>query len=202
MAAAHSFSFACRQDKNFRSGLRPGNDAFAANRRRVSGSTRHGTKVHYHRPVGTLGLPLLKTSRATRASWAAFMTSTIEPAAESICLLDDDPAVLKSISRLLACDGFAVRAFSEPKNFLAYLQEHCVRLVILDIWMEGMDGLEIQTKVSEISAQTRVIIITGDVDPVTKNAALNAGAIAFFMKPFDDEEFLTAVRNAIANPAP
>lgn len=127
------------------------------------------------------------------------MTSTIEPAAESICLLDDDPGVLKSISRLLACEGFAVRPFSEPKNFLAYLQEHhSVRLVILDIWMEEMDGLEIQTEVSKISAKTRVIIITGDIDPVTKNAALNAGAIAFFIKPFDDEEFLTAVRSAIA----
>jgi FixJ family two-component response regulator len=56
-----------------------------------------------------------------------------------------------------------------------------------------MDGLEIQTKVSKISAQTRVIIITGRVDPVTKNAALNAGAVAFFIKPFDDEEFLTTV---------
>jgi DNA-binding NtrC family response regulator len=130
------------------------------------------------------------------------MTSTIEPAAEAICLLDDDPAVLKSISRLLACEGFAVRPFSEPKNFLIYLQEHFVQLVILDIWMEEMDGLEIQTEVSKISAKTRVIIITGDIDPVTKNAALNAGAIAFFIKPFDDEEFLTAVRNAIAKPSP
>jgi two-component system response regulator FixJ len=125
------------------------------------------------------------------------MTSTIEPAAESIYLLDDDPAVLKSISRLLACEGFAVRAFSEPRNFLAYLQEHSVPLVILDIWMEEMDGLEIQNRVSKISARTRVIIITGRVDPVTKNAALDAGAIAFFIKPFDDEEFLTAVRNAL-----
>jgi FixJ family two-component response regulator len=127
------------------------------------------------------------------------MTSIIQPAAESICLLDDDPSVLKSISRLLACEGFAVRPFSEPKNFLAYLQEHhSVRLVILDIWMEEMDGLEIQTEVSKISAQTRVIIITGRVDPVARNSALNAGAIAFFIKPFDDEEFLTAVRSAIA----
>jgi FixJ family two-component response regulator len=130
------------------------------------------------------------------------MTSTIEPAAESICLLDDDPSVLKSISRLLACDGFGVRAFSEPKNFLAYLQEHSVPLVILDIWMEEMDGLEIQSKILEISAQTRVIIITGRVDPVARNSALKAGAVAFFIKPFDDEEFLFAVRNAFAKPSP
>jgi FixJ family two-component response regulator len=68
------------------------------------------------------------------------VNSTIEPAAESICLLDDDPAVLKSISRLLACEGFVVRAFSEPKNFLACLEEHSVPLVILDIWMEEWMG--------------------------------------------------------------
>lgn len=130
------------------------------------------------------------------------MISTIEPAAESICLLDDNRSVLKSITRLLACDGFAVRAFSEPENFLAYLQDHFVSLVILDVWMEKMDGLEIQTKLLQVSPQTRVIIITGSVDPATKNAALNAGAIAFFIKPFDDEEFLSAVRNALAKPSP
>jgi FixJ family two-component response regulator len=131
------------------------------------------------------------------------MTNTIKPAAESICLLDDDPAVRKSISRLLACEGFAVRSFSEPKNFLAHLQEHhSVRLAILDVWMEEMNGLEIQTEVSNISAQTRVIIITADANPVTKNTALNAGAIAFFIKPFDDEEFLTAVCSAIPQGTP
>ena len=131
------------------------------------------------------------------------MTSTIEPATEAICLLDDDPAVLKSITRLLACEGFAVRPFSEPKNFLAHIQEHhSVRLAILDVWMEGMNGLEIQAEVSNISAQTRVIIITADANPVTKNTALSAGAIAFFIKPFDDEEFLTAVRSAIPRRTP
>ena len=131
------------------------------------------------------------------------MTSTIEPATEAICLLDDDPAVLKSITRLLACEGFAVRPFSEPKNFLAHIQEHhSVRLAILDVWMEEMNGLEIQAEVSNISAQTRVIIITADANPVTKNTALSAGAIAFFIKPFDDEEFLTAVRSAIPRRTP
>jgi len=127
----------------------------------------------------------------------------MEPATEAICLLDDDPAVLKSITRLLACEGFAVRPFSEPKNFLAHIQEHhSVRLAILDVWMKEMNGLEIQAEVSNISAQTRVIIITADANPVTKNTALSAGAIAFFIKPFDDEEFLTAVRSAIPRRTP
>ena len=131
------------------------------------------------------------------------MTSTIKPAAESICLLDDDPAVLKSISRLLTCEGFAVRPFSEPRNFLTHLREHhSVRLAILDVWMEDMNGLKIQTEISNISAQTRVIVITADANPVTKNTALNAGAIAFFIKPFDDEQFLTAVRSAIPRGTP
>ena len=58
--------------------------------------------------------------------------------------------------------------------------------MILDIWMKEMDGLEIQSEVSKISAKTRVIIITGDINPVTKNAALSAGAIAFFIKHLPD----------------
>ena len=48
------------------------------------------------------------------------------------------------------------------------------------------------------SRSTRVIIITGRVDHAAKHAALDAGAIAFFIKPFDDKEFLAAVRSALS----
>lgn len=125
------------------------------------------------------------------------MTSSTDPSAEPICLLDDDPAVLKSIQRLLACDGFAVRTFSRSNSFLDYASEHPVKLAIVDIWVEEMNGLELQTKLSTFSPRTRVIIMTGSVDPATKEAALKGGATAFFTKPFDDAEFLAAVRNVI-----
>jgi FixJ family two-component response regulator len=119
-------------------------------------------------------------------------------ATESVCLVDDDAAVLKSIGRLLASDGFSVRPFDKPKSFLAYLRTNPVPLVVLDIWMGEMNGLDVQAQVSALSPSTHVIIVTGREDPKVKQTALRAGAVAFFSKPFDDVQFLGAVRGALA----
>ena len=129
---------------------------------------------------------------------AICMTSSEKSDREVVCLVDDDPSVLKSIARLLASDGFSVRAFNKPKEFLTYVQAHAVPLVVLDIWMEEMSGLEVQAQLSALSPQTRVIIITGREDQTAKLAALQLGVIAFFTKPFDDDQFLNAVRGALA----
>jgi FixJ family two-component response regulator len=126
------------------------------------------------------------------------MTSSEKSDTEIVCLVDDDLSVLKSIERLLASDGFSVRAFNKPKEFLTHVQAHAVPLVVLDIWMEEMSGLEVQAQLSALSPQTRVIIITGREDQTAKLAALQLGVIAFFTKPFDDDQFLNAVRGALA----
>jgi FixJ family two-component response regulator len=129
---------------------------------------------------------------------AICMTSSEKSDTEVVCLVDDDLSVLKSIERLLASDGFSVRAFNKPKEFLTYVQAHAVPLVVLDIWMEEMSGLEVQAQLSALSPQTRVIIITGREDQTAKLTALQSGVIAFFTKPFDDDQFLNAVRGALA----
>jgi two-component system response regulator FixJ len=129
---------------------------------------------------------------------AICMTSTEKSDTEIVCLVDDDLSVLKSIERLLASDGFSVCAFDKPKEFLTYVQAHAVPLVVLDIWMEEMSGLEVQAQLSALSPQTRVIIITGREDQTAKLAALQSGVLAFFAKPFDDDQFLNAVRDALA----
>ena len=126
------------------------------------------------------------------------MTPSENHEAEVVCLVDDDPAVLKSIGRLLASDGLAVHSFDKPKSFLAYTQAHRVPLVILDIWMQEMSGLEVQAHISALSPDTRVIIITGRDDPAAKLTALRLGVFAFFTKPFDGDKFLDAVRFALA----
>lgn len=119
--------------------------------------------------------------------------------AEIVCLLDDDPAVLKSVARLLASDGFSVRAFSEAASFLDYVQTYRVPVVVLDIWMEQMTGLEVQAHLGALSPETKVIIITGSQDAAAQRIALQAGAFGFFYKPFDDDEFLSAVHGALDN---
>jgi FixJ family two-component response regulator len=118
--------------------------------------------------------------------------------AETVCLVDDDPSVLKSIGRLLASDGFSVRSFARPKDFLAFLRTASVPLVVLDIWMEEMSGLEVQAEIAAVSPETRVIIITGRDNPAAKLTALRSGVFAFFTKPFDGDKFLDTVRFALA----
>jgi two-component system response regulator HydG len=126
------------------------------------------------------------------------MTSSEKSDTEIVCLVDDDLSVLKSIARLLASDGLSVRGFNKPKEFLSHVQAHSVPVVILDIWMEGMSGLELRAQLSGLSPGTRVIIITGRDDPATKLTALQMGVVAFFIKPFDDDQFLKSVRGALA----
>jgi FixJ family two-component response regulator len=126
------------------------------------------------------------------------MTPSETSAPEIVCLVDDDSAVLKSIGRLLASDGFSARSFDKPRKFLAHIQTNAVPVVVLDLLMGEMNGLEVQAQISALSPRTRVIVITGREDPKMKEAVLRAGAVAFFSKPFDDGEFLDAVRRALS----
>jgi FixJ family two-component response regulator len=118
----------------------------------------------------------------------------------SVCLVDDDPLVLNSLRHLLASDGIAAHSFDKAETFIAHIEMHPVALVVLDIWMKEMSGLEVQAQLSALSPRTRVIVITGRKDSTAKLTALHLGAIAFFTKPFDDEQFLEAVHRALGHP--
>lgn len=114
-----------------------------------------------------------------------------------VCLVDDDPLVLNSLRHLLASDGIAARSFDKAETFLAHVEMHRVALVVLDLWMAGITGLDVQARLSSTSCQTRVIMMTGSQGPDDKRIAMQAGANAFFTKPFDDEQFLAAVHAAL-----
>jgi FixJ family two-component response regulator len=118
--------------------------------------------------------------------------------AEVCYLVDDDPSVRKSISRLLESAGFNVRAFGEPEDFLNHMATNPVRLVVLDIWMERMTGMELLAHLCARSPGTRVIFITGHEDRAAEATVMQAGAFAFFIKPFDDKKFIAAVRDALS----
>jgi two-component system response regulator FixJ len=115
-----------------------------------------------------------------------------------LCLLDDDPSVLKGLSRLFASAGTLAETFTDPEAFLRYARNHRPAVALVDVCMPQMSGLEVQSRLREISPSTRVIIFTGKDDPLVRSTALNAGASAFFTKPFDDEELLAAVRIGLA----
>ncbi len=115
-----------------------------------------------------------------------------------VCLLDDDPSVLKGLCRLFSSADLLAEKFSDPEEFLRYARVHRPAVALVDVHMPQMNGLEVQSRLCEISPSTRVIIFTGKDDPLVRSTALNAGASAFLTKPLDDEELLTAVRLALA----
>ncbi len=114
-----------------------------------------------------------------------------------VCLLDDDPSVLKGLGRLFSSADLDAKTFGDPNEFLRYAQTHRPAVALIDVCMPLMNGLEVQSQLAKISPSTRVIIFTGKDDPLVRSTALNAGASAFLTKPFDDEELLTAIRLAL-----
>ena len=70
-------------------------------------------------------------------------------------------------------------AFSKPESFLEYVAVNSVLLVVLDIWMEKMTGMELLAHLCARSPQTRVIFITGHKDPAAEATVMQAGVFAF-----------------------
>jgi FixJ family two-component response regulator len=127
-------------------------------------------------------------------------SSTALPSAGGIiCLVDDDLSMLRALDRLLSSVGLQAQLFSEPLDFLSYVTGNSVALAVIDIWMSGMSGLQVQKKLQAVLPKTRVIIITATDEDSVRNAAIEGGAIAYFVKPFDDDAFLAAVHQAMAS---
>jgi two-component system, LuxR family, response regulator FixJ len=126
------------------------------------------------------------------------MSDPSETEGKEVCVVDDDPSVLKSMHYLLASEGFKVRAFNKAEEFLTHASTHHVSVVVTDIWMDQVTGLEVLARLCAISPKTRVIVITAREDLAARATAMAIGPVAFFMKPFDDEKFITAVRDALS----
>ena len=125
------------------------------------------------------------------------MSNPNDAEANEVCLVDDDPSVLKSMHYLLASEGIKVRTFSKAEDFLTYASTHSVPVVVTDIWMDQVTGLEVLARLCAISPKTRVIVITAREDLAARATAMAIGPVAFFLKPFDDEKFIAAVRGAL-----
>ena len=125
------------------------------------------------------------------------MSDSTEAGANEVCLVDDDASVLQSIYYLLASEGFKVRPFNNAEDFLAYASKNDVPVVVTDIWMDRVSGLELLARLCAVSPHTKVIVITAREDLAARATAMAIGPVAFFMKPFDDEKFITAVRDGL-----
>jgi len=110
-------------------------------------------------------------------------------------------SVRNSIEQLLDSDGLKAQSFEEADDFLTYAHSHPVPLVVLDVWMPKISGLEVQKQLQVVSPNTKVIVVTAREVLAIRVAAMEGGAFAFLMKPFDDEVFLSLVHQALRSAA-
>jgi len=114
-----------------------------------------------------------------------------------VSVVDDDALVLKALKRLLSAEGFRVRTFGSPQEFLSQPADDAPGCVVVDLAMPGIDGLELQSALAGAGDARPVIFISGHADVASGVGAMKAGAVDFLTKPFQAELLLAAVRVAI-----
>ena len=115
----------------------------------------------------------------------------------TIALIEDDEAILRSLSMLLESRGMIVRCYPSAERFLALFGAERAQCVVSDIRMPGMSGMELQQELRKRDAAVPVILITGHGDIAMAVQAIKQGAFDFIEKPFDDERLIDAISKAI-----
>ncbi|MEW6184736.1 MAG: response regulator [Thermodesulfobacteriota bacterium] len=113
-----------------------------------------------------------------------------------ILILDDEPIVGKRLGPALMKMGCEVESFEDPKKALQRIEEKVFDIVVTDIRMEDIDGIEILEKVKATSDRTKVIMITGYATVEVAREALGKGAFDFIAKPFKPNDLREIVQKA------
>ena len=111
----------------------------------------------------------------------------------TIFVVDDDESVRRALKRLMKSVGLKVATFASAKEFLSTGCATRTGILVLDVRMPEMTGLELQKQLAASGAEIPVIFISAHEDSQAVEMALAAGAEAFLYKPFDDEELLAAI---------
>src|SRR5215468_2616554 len=115
------------------------------------------------------------------------------PVPQTIALVDDDRNILTSVSMALEAEGFAVKTFSDSTEALRELSTQPCDLVVLDIKMPRMDGMELLAKLRKHS-QLPVIFLTSKDDEVDEVLGLRMGADDYIKKPFSQRLLIERIR--------
>lgn len=113
-----------------------------------------------------------------------------------VLFVDDDRAMVNSTVQWLNLSGLEVRAFSQPLALLRTIKPNMPVVVVSDIRMPDMDGLELLAQIKNKDAGIPVILITGHGDVPLAVEAMKAGAFEFLTKPFSPDQLLDYVKQA------
>lgn len=114
--------------------------------------------------------------------------------ASTVYIVDDDEAVRDSLRWLLEANNYRVRAFPSGESFLAEYDEKRPGVLIVDVRMPGMSGLELQEQLIARKSSMPIVFITGHGDVPMAVSTIKKGAIDFLEKPFDETDLREIVR--------
>ena len=118
-----------------------------------------------------------------------------------LLLVDDSSLARRSVRGILEANGFDV---VEAEDGMVALEKYFIEkpdLVMLDLVMKGMYGLDVLVKLRELDPSARVVIVSADVQTSSQRLVAEAGANGFVHKPVDKEQLLAAVQSALEGPA-
>lgn len=113
-----------------------------------------------------------------------------------ILVLDDEPVVCKRLKKALEKLGYEVETFIDSQKAMERIQNKEFNIVITDLKMDGIDGMEFLEEVKKRSQKTEVIVITGFATMDTAKESYKKGVFDFIAKPFKPSEIQAVVRKA------
>jgi len=119
-----------------------------------------------------------------------------------IVVIDDVPDAARLVRRVLEESGHEVLEFTEESEALAFFRNHGPDLVVLDLRLKQMDGVEVLAEIRKCSPDTRVVVLTGYPTVEARKKVLRLGASAFCIKPIDNEELAETVAKVLAGSSP
>jgi|SRR5579862_814713 len=117
----------------------------------------------------------------------------------TILLVDDDIVVLTTLSKLLSHFGYVVAGACNSEAAMNYVtgSRKCFDLIVTDLAMPGIGGVEFMTTVKKTFPNVPVIVITGHAEQCTNEEALRCGASAYLAKPFETPLFISTIEQAL-----
>jgi len=114
-----------------------------------------------------------------------------------VFVVDDDVSVRESLEALIRCEGWRPEAFHSADEFLARPRTAAPSCLVLDLTLPGLNGLELQERIAGDRSDMPIIFISGYGDVPKTVRAMKAGAVEFLTKPFNADDLLGAIRQAI-----
>lgn len=116
----------------------------------------------------------------------------------SILLVDDEEAIRQSVGEILRLEGYEVVPVASGEEALAALPKHNFDLVLLDLKMPGIDGIEVLHEINHLSPDTKVILLTAHGSMESAIEALRQGAHDYLLKPSPSRVILSSIAKALA----